>query len=76
MTDATEHMDWPGAGPFTVQVRIGGLPVPYYTHPDQGRTLLIKSNAVGVRDTLVREFADRFAAQEWIEREYRTGRRP
>ena len=57
MSDATGHMDWPGAGPFCLQVYIQSLPAPYYTHPDDQtkRVLLIKINQ-NAPDTLVRDF--------------------
>ena len=76
MSDATGHMDWPGAGPFSLQVYVDGLPIPYYTHPNDktGRIELIEINPPGTEDQLVMDFVSPLAAQTWIVNEYRLGR--
>jgi hypothetical protein len=78
MSDATGHMDWPGAGPFSLQEYVDGLPVPYYTHEDSvtGHIQLIKINPSPTRDTLVKEFVDRASAHSWLEAELRSGHQP
>jgi hypothetical protein len=76
MSDATEHMDYPGAGPSSVQVYIDGLPIPYYTHPNEitGRIELIEINPPGTQDQLVMDFVDPVAARMWIMQQFRAGR--
>lgn len=75
--DATGHMDWPGAGPFTFQVYIDGIPTQYHTCPNDasGWVQLIKSNKGG-RDTLVKSFSSERRAHEWLREGVRTGRLP
>ena len=78
MADATGHMDWPGAGPFSLQVPDDqGLPTDYYTHPDYGknRVLLIKINK-NSPDTSVSEFGSVELARYWLLNEIEAGRLP
>jgi hypothetical protein len=78
VSDAIGHMDWPGAGPLTLQVPdYQGIPANYYTHPDYGknRVLLIRINN-GSRDTLVAEFGSVELARYWLLNELEDGRRP
>jgi hypothetical protein len=71
--DATGHMDWPGAGPFTSQVYIDGMATDYYTHwnGNKGGVELIKINRTG-KDTWVRDFPSEVSAHLWL----REGNRP
>jgi hypothetical protein len=76
MTDSTGHMDWPGAGPLSVQVPDEqGIPTPYYTHPNQEKHCieLIKINH-GKRDTWVGDFPSIVSARRWLLNEIRCGR--
>lgn len=68
MTDKTGHMDWPGAGPFSVQLYVDGIPIPYYTHPNPvtGRVELIQINPHGTKDELITDFTDVTAARLWV----------
>jgi hypothetical protein len=75
MSDATGHMDWPGAGSYSVQRTVNGIHVPFYTHPKNGGGVqLIRINPPGTLDTLVKEFTDVTSAQYWLEIEWRAGR--
>lgn len=67
MTDATGHMDWPGAGPDTKQIYMNGVPTDYYTHsnPKTGQVDLIKIDRTG-KDTFVRDFPNEITAHEWV----------
>jgi hypothetical protein len=78
MSDMTGHLDWPGAGPFTVQLRVNGLHVPYYIHPNgrEGGFQLIKINPPGTPDEHVKDFREAIGAQQWLEGELRGGRNP
>jgi hypothetical protein len=76
MTDATGHMDRPGAGPLSTNEFVDGVPTNHYTHenPETGRIEVVKANASGVLDTVVKEFDDRRAARLWIREEFLAGR--
>jgi hypothetical protein len=76
MSDATGHMDWPGAGPFSVQVYVDGIPIPYYTHPNPitNRIELIEINPPGTPDQLLMDFQNVETAHLWIKNEFRLGR--
>jgi hypothetical protein len=76
MSDATGHMDRPGAGPFSTNEFVDGVPTNHYTHenPETGRIEVVKSNPSGVPDAVVREFDDRGAARLWIRDEWLAGR--
>jgi hypothetical protein len=76
MSDATGHMDHPGAGPFSTNEFVDGIPTGHYTHenPQTRHIEVVKSNPPGVPDTFVREFEDRGAAQLWIRHEWLAGR--
>jgi hypothetical protein len=75
MTDATGHMDRPGAGPLSTNEFVDGIPTNHYTHenPETGRIEVVKANASGVLDTVVKEFDDRGAARLWIREEFLAG---
>jgi hypothetical protein len=78
MSDATGHMDWPGAGPMSLQVPdYQGHPTDDYTHPDYGRNriLLIRINK-NSPDTMVAEFGSAELARNWLLNELEAGRRP
>ena len=77
MADATGHMDWPGAGPFTTQMMYGGTHANYYVHPDDETRnyLIIKTNPPGTKDSFVKGgFSDIEAAHVWLASEIRSGR--
>jgi hypothetical protein len=76
MSDATGHMDRPGAGPMSTNEFVGSIPTNHYTHedPETGRIEVVKGNPPGTPDTVVREFGDRTTAREWIREEFLAGR--
>jgi len=69
MADATGHVDRPGAGPFSTNEFVGGIPTNHYTHenPETRRIEVVKANPPGVPDLVVKEFDDRGVAL-WIPR--------
>jgi hypothetical protein len=76
MTDATGHKNRPGAGPYSPQIFKDGVPINYYinTNPTTGRAEIAKLAPPGTEDTLVKDFADRAAAGEWFDAEWRAER--
>jgi hypothetical protein len=76
MTDTTGHMDRPGAGPMSVNEFVNGIPTNHYTHPnpETGKIEVVRGNPPGTPDTVVKEFADRTSAREWIAQEFLAGR--
>ena len=76
MSDATGHMDRPGAGPFSTNEFVDSVPTNHYTHenPNTVRIEVVKSNPPGVPDTVVRGFSDRATARLWIREEWLAGR--
>jgi hypothetical protein len=78
MTDATGHMNRPGAGPFSVNMSIGGIPLNRYLNhnPTTGRVEIVKAMPPGTPDELVKDFSSEAAAWAWAESEHRAGRMP
>jgi anaerobic selenocysteine-containing dehydrogenase len=76
MSDATGHMDRPGAGPLSVNEYVGGIPTNHYTHPnpETGKIEVVRANPPGMPDTVVKEFSNRPAARLWIAEEWLNGR--
>lgn len=76
MSDATGHMDRPGAGPFSVNEFVNGVPTNHYTHPNPatGRIEVVRANPPGTPDVVVKDFVDRESARQWIAQEFLAGR--
>jgi len=76
MSDATGHMDRPGAGPSSTNEAVNGIPTNYYTHknPETGMVEVVRANPPGTPDTVVREFSDKTSARLWIREEWLAGR--
>jgi hypothetical protein len=76
MSDATGHMDRPGAGPFSTNEFVDGIPTNHYTHenPETGKIEVVRVNPPGIPDRVVKEFSDRAAARLWLREEWRSGR--
>jgi hypothetical protein len=76
MTDATGHMDRPGARPDSVNIVVDGLFTGYYTHPNRqtGKVEIVKSNPAGTLDEVIQDFSDLQSAQMWFLEEWRAGR--
>ena len=52
MSDATGHMDRPGAGPFSSMMSIGGVPINHYIHdnPTTGMVEIVRPMPPGLPD--------------------------
>lgn len=76
MADATGHMDRPGAGPFSTNEFVNGIPTNHYTHenPETGMIEVVRSNPPGAPDAVVKEFRDRASARQWLAEEWLAGR--
>jgi hypothetical protein len=76
MSDATGHMDRPGAGPSSTMMAIGGVPINHYIHdnPTTGLVEIVRPMPPNVPDVVVKEFPSRTIAWAWAEAEWRTGR--
>jgi hypothetical protein len=76
MTDATGHMDRPGAGPQSTNEFVNGIPTNHYTHenPETGMIEVVRGNLPGTPDTVVKEFSDRLTARLWLRDEWLAGR--
>jgi hypothetical protein len=69
MTDAKDHKDRPGAGPFSTDMYIGGIPLNRYINlnPQTGRVEIVKPMPRGIPDELVMDFPSDEAAWAWAE---------
>lgn len=78
MTDATGHMNRPGAGPFSSNMSIDGIPLNRYINrnPSTGRVEIVKPMPPGTLDELVMDFPDEVSAWAWAKAEYSAGRLP
>jgi hypothetical protein len=76
MTDATDHMNRPGAGPRSTMISVEGIPTNHYINhnPDTGLVEVAKTMPRGVQDELVREFPDESSARSWLIAEFHAGR--
>jgi hypothetical protein len=76
MSDATGHMDRPGAGPFSTNELVDGVPTNHYTHenPETRMVEVVRSNPPGTPDKVVSVFKDRTAARVWLRDEWLAGR--
>jgi len=76
MTDATGHMNRPGAGPLSSNMSIGGIPINHYMHhnPQTGRVEIVKPMPPRQADQLVKDFPSEPSAWAWAEAEFRAGR--
>ena len=76
MSDATGHMDRPGAGPQSTNEFVNGIPTNHYTHenPETGKIEVVRINPPGTPDTVVRKFSDRSTARQWLAEEWLNGR--
>jgi len=79
MTDATGHMNRPGAGPTSSMLYIEGIPLNVYLinpNPRTGRVEIVKPMPAGQLDELVKDFPDLSSARAWLDSEFRAGRLP
>jgi hypothetical protein len=75
MSDATGHMDRPGAGPFSTNEFVDGIPTGHYTleNPETHKVEVVKANPPGTPDTVVREFDNRGDARLWLAEQWLAG---
>jgi hypothetical protein len=70
MTDATGHMDRPGAGPSSVNLvnPITGMLANLYYHPNPitGKHEIVKPNPPGMADEILAEFDTYQQAKDWF----------
>lgn len=78
MSDATGHMNRPGAGPFSSSIAVDGIPCNCYINynPNTGRVEVAKPMPPGSQDVLVKDFPDLASLRFWVEAEFRAGRMP
>jgi hypothetical protein len=78
MTGASGHMNRPGAGAFSFNMSIDGIPSNVYINdsPETGKVEIAKPAPPGQLDELVQEFSNRHSAWAWAESEFRAGRLP
>jgi hypothetical protein len=76
ITDATGHMNRPGAGPSSYSLSLNGIPINHYINhnPQTGRVEIVKPMPPGVDDWLVKDFADEGSARAWATLEFNAGR--
>jgi hypothetical protein len=76
MTDATGHKNRPGAGPFSSDMFIDGIPLNLYINdnPKTGKVEVAKPMPPGTDDVVVKDFPDRPSAWAWAEAEFHAGR--
>ncbi len=76
MTDATGHMNRPGAGPFSSNMFIDGIPINHYINhnPETGRIEIVKPMPAGTLDKLIKDFPDETSAWAWAKAEFHAGR--
>ena len=73
MSDATGHMDRPGAGPLnSANIVIGAIPTNHYWHhnPETGKYEVVRSMPSGTPDVVVREFNNFSDLQTWTADEW------
>ena len=76
MSDTTGHMDRPGAGPFSTNEFVNGIPTGHYTHenPETGLVEVLRTNPPGTPDMVLKEFPDWATARIWLRDEWLAGR--
>jgi hypothetical protein len=76
MTDATGHMNRPGAGPSSSNMHINGILLNHYINdnPVTGRVEIVRPMPAGTLDELVKDFSDRASAWAWAETEFCAGK--
>jgi hypothetical protein len=78
MTTRAGQKNRPGAGSYSLEMRVEGLPFNSYLnhHPRTGRAEIVKMMPRGDPDQLVKDFADEDSAWAWVRNEYRLRRLP
>lgn len=78
MTDSAGQKDRPGAGSYSLEMLVEGIPINCYLnhHPKTGRVEIVRIMAPGIPDELVKDFNDEESAWAWVRNEYRLRRMP
>ena len=78
MTDATGHMDRPGASPASSSLYVSGIPLNVYINynPQSGRVEIVKPMPAGTPDELINDFPDAASARAWANEDFTSGRLP
>jgi hypothetical protein len=76
MTDAAGQKDRPGAGSYSLEMSVDGLPINCYlnSRPRTGRVEVVRMMPRGVPDRLVKDFPDEDSAWAWVRNEFRLRR--
>ncbi len=78
MTDASGKKDRPGAGSFSLEMFVEGMPLNCYlnNNPETDRVEIVKMMPLGVPDELVKDFPNEDSAWAWVRAEVRAKRMP
>jgi hypothetical protein len=78
MTDTAGQKDRPGAGSYSLEMSVEGIPINCYLnhHPKTGRAEVVRMTPPGVPDELVKAFPTEDAAWAWVRNEFRLRRLP
>jgi hypothetical protein len=78
MTDGTGRKNRPGAGSFSLEMHIEGVPLNCYlnNHPKTGRVEIVKMAPRNFPDQLVKDFASDEEAWAWARNEFTHRRLP
>jgi hypothetical protein len=76
MANESGQKDRPGAGSFSLEMRVEGIPVNCYLnhHPVTGRAEIVKMMPPSIPDRVVKDFSDEDSAWAWLRTEYRMRR--
>jgi hypothetical protein len=78
MTDARGQKNMPGAGSYSLEMQVEGVPINCYLNcnPTSGRIEIVKMLPRGYPDALLKDFPDEDSAWAWVRNEYRLRRLP
>jgi len=78
MTDETGRKNRPGAGSFSSEMFVDGMPLNCYINrnPKTGRVEIVEIMPRGFPDKLVKDFPDKRSAWAWIRTEFHARRLP
>lgn len=77
MSDATGHMDRPGAGPLnSASIAFCGILTNHYSfeNPETGLFEIVKGMPSGTRDQVIKIFSSRPDLENWARSEFDAGR--
>jgi hypothetical protein len=78
MTDEAGRKNRPGAGSYSLEMQVEGVPINCYlnANPVTGRVEIVKMMPPGYLDQLVKDFASEDEAWAWARNELRHRRMP